>query len=71
MIRRHAFQFYRGSVGHDAAAGKDHSASADCVNFLENVSLDDDGLGLGHLPYQQSDLLLLVGIEAIRRLVEY
>ena len=63
-------QFVGRAVGHDLAAIDDDRARTNRLDFFENVGRENDRLCLAHRPDQRSDFVLLVGIEAIGRLVQ-
>ena len=57
-------------VGHDLAARDDDDPVADGLRLLEDVGGEDDGLFGGHVLDEVAHLVLLVGVEAVGRLVE-
>ena len=64
------FEFLRGGVDEDGAFGDDDDARADGFDFFKNVSRENDALVLGHLLDELADVMLLVGIEAVRGFVK-
>ena len=61
---------FRAAVADDAAVVDDDRAVADCIDLLENVGRDDDGLRIAHGADQLAHLVLLVEIETVGRLVQ-
>ena len=61
-----------GRVVHDHFAARDDDhPGADRLDLLEDVGGEDDGLLGSHLLDEVAHLVLLVGVEAVRGLVEY
>jgi hypothetical protein len=69
VIGHAPLQFLGRSVGDDAPPVDDDRTGANGLDFLEDVGRDDDRLVPGHLRDQLAHMVLLVRIEAIRRLV--
>ncbi len=59
------------AVGDDAAAVDDHGAGADRIHFFQQMGRDDDGLFRRHAADQLAHAVLLIGIEAVGRLVHH
>ena len=61
----------RGPVGDDRSAVDDDRAGADRLDLFKDVRAEDDGLLLAHPLDELADLVLLVRVEAVRRLIEH
>ena len=58
------------AFSHDLALVNDHGAGAGSIDFLEDVSREDDGLFLAKFADQLPDFVFLVGVEAIGGFIE-
>ena len=68
-FRRARLQLLRRAVGDDLAAVDDDDARAGRLDLLQDVGREDDRLVLAHALDEVAHLVLLVGIEAVGRLV--
>ena len=59
-----------GLVGNKLPLGNNDHAAADRLDLLQDVRRKDDGLLDRHALYERPDLVLLVRVEAVRRLVQ-
>ena len=67
---RTCLKFLRRTVSHHAAAVDDDHARAGCFDFFEDVCGENDRLFLAHALDESAHLVLLVGVEAVGRLVK-
>ena len=67
---RTCLEFLRRTVSHHAAAVDDDHARAGCFDFFEDVCGENDRLFLAHALDESAHLVLLVGVEAVGRLVK-
>jgi hypothetical protein len=70
ITRNELLELLRRAVCDDFATVDDDGAGTCGLDFLQDVGGEDDGLVLAHALDHAAHLMLLVGIEAVRRLVE-
>ena len=64
-----AQKIFSGAVSNDATLVDDDGTRADCLDLFKDVRRYDDGFVRRHLADQLAHVMLLVGVEAVRRLV--
>ena len=70
VVARAGLERARRLVRHDTAVGNDDGASAHLVNLFQDVGGDDDEFVLAELIDEPAHFVLLIGVQAIGRLVE-